>query len=269
MSAHFKNILIPIHGFAILAVVFLWQGVVHPAWLLASLVGWFAISGLGIAIGFHRLISHSSFQTAPAIRYALAYLGTMGAQGSAVFWASMHNGLHHPFADTERDLHSPIHGNFQAYIGWQINLKPENVPFRIGAKLIREPALKFLHKNYNLVYWGTIAVVALVSWKLAFFGLLVPGFISIHQENMIDLFCHVPWAGYRNHNTKDQSVNNFILGYLAFGQGWHNNHHARPNSFDFGGDKWWEFDICAWIVPLIATKKVQSQGKVVSYDVKV
>lgn len=222
-------------------------------WL--TLIGWILISGFGVAIGFHRLISHSAFETYPVLRNLLAYLGSLGAQGSPVFWASLHNGLHHPFSDTDRDLHSPVHGKFNSYIGWQIYLKPEAIPFRIGARLIREPFLKFLHKNYDRIFWGTALVVALISWKAALFGLMLPGMISIHQENMIDLFCHLPGAGYRNHNTKDRSVNVFLLGYFAFGQGWHNNHHARPGDYNFGGDRWWELDPCAAIVPLISKKK--------------
>jgi fatty-acid desaturase len=254
LSAHFKKIIIPVHLFALLAVILLVTGYVGVEVLWATLVGWILISGFGIAIGFHRLISHSSFETYPVIRNILAYLGTMGAQGSPVFWASLHNGLHHPFSDTEKDLHSPIHGKFNAYIGWQINLRPELVPFRVGARLIREPFLKFLHKNYNSVFWGSVVLMALISWPLALFGLLLPACISTHQENLIDLFCHLPSAGYRNHSTKDRSVNVYLLGYFAFGQGWHNNHHARPNHYNFGGDRWWEFDICSVLVPLIAVK---------------
>lgn len=254
LSGHFLKIIIPVHLLAVLAGVLFFSGSIEWHWLWLTYVGWVLISGFGVAIGFHRLISHGAFHSRHFTRNVLAYLGSMGAQGSPVFWASLHNGLHHPFSDTARDLHSPINGKFNSYIGWQIFLKPEAIPFRIGARLIREPFLKFLHKNYYFVYWGSFGLVALFSWKAALCGLIIPGFISVHQENMIDLFCHLPGAGYRNHNTNDRSVNNFLLGYLAFGQGWHNNHHARPSDFDFGGDRWWEFDICALLVPALASR---------------
>jgi stearoyl-CoA desaturase (delta-9 desaturase) len=260
LSGHFLKIIIPVHLFAIVAFAFLFMGVIETKWLWLTLAGWILISGFGVAIGFHRLISHNAFETHPFVRKVLAYLGSMGAQGSPVFWASLHNGLHHPFSDTERDLHSPVHGKFNSYIGWQIYLRPEAIPFRIGARLIREPFLKFLHKNYNLIFWGSILAVALVSWKAALCALVLPAFISVHQENMIDLFCHLPGAGYRNHKTNDRSVNNFVLGYLAFGQGWHNNHHARPADFNFGGDRWWEFDICSVLVPVLSVRKKSDVG---------
>ena len=260
MASHFKKIIIPIHLFFLAALYLLATKQVELYWLWFSLIGWFFISGFGVAIGFHRLFSHSAFETYPMVRNVLAYLGCLGAQGSPVFWASLHNGVHHPYSDTPKDLHSPVNGNFNAYIGWQIHLKPEDVPFRAGVRLIREPFLKFLHKNYNSVFWGSIILVSLFSWKLALFGLLVPAFISIHQENMVDLFCHLPYCGYRNHQTKDQSVNVYLLGFFAFGQGWHNNHHARPADYNFGGDRWWEFDICSILVPLISKGKPASLG---------
>ncbi len=256
MSEHFLKIVIPIHLLTLFSLILLFFGFVSWHWLIITFIACFFISGLGIAIGFHRLISHSSFKSSDLIRNILAYLGCLGAQGSPVFWASLHNGLHHPFADTVRDLHSPIHGKFNSYIGWQMSLRPEQIPFRIGAKLIREPFFKFLHKNYYPVFWGTVLTAAAISWKFAIFGLIIPGFLSTHQENLIDLFCHLPWAGYRNHDTRDNSVNNFILGFFAFGQGWHNNHHARPNDYNFGGDKWWEIDVCAFIIPLLQKKRL-------------
>jgi stearoyl-CoA desaturase (delta-9 desaturase) len=71
--------------------------------------------------------------------------------------------------------------------------------------------------------------------------------IAQHQENLVDLFGHTPAAGYRNFELKDLSTNVPILGIFAWGQGWHNNHHKDPKSFDFGSGvsgKYWEYDPC-------------------------
>lgn len=254
MSSHFKQITIPVHIIGLFTIGLIVTGRIESKYLILSLIGWILISGFGIAVGFHRYFSHNAFETYPVIEKALAYLGCLGAQGSPLFWASLHNGSHHRYSDSLKDLHSPIHGKWHAYMGWQINLKPEQVPFRAGVKLARKPYQKFLHKNYNRVFWGTAIALTLVDWRLGLFGMMIPSMISIHQENLIDLFCHLPSCGYRNHDTKDQSVNVYLLGFFAFGQGWHNNHHARPNDYNFGGEKWWEFDICNILVPLIAKR---------------
>ena len=126
LSGHFLKIIIPVHLLAVLAGVLFFSGSIEWQWLWLTYVGWVLISGFGVAIGFHRLISHGAFHSRHFTRNVLAYLGSMGAQGSPVFWASLHNGLHHPFSDTARDLHSPINGKFNSYIGWQIFLKPSS-----------------------------------------------------------------------------------------------------------------------------------------------
>ncbi len=51
--------------------------------------------------------------------------------------------------------------------------------------------------------------------------------------------------GYRNYETPDNSRNNILIGLLAGGEGWHNNHHAAPTSARHG-HRWWEFD-AAWL----------------------
>jgi fatty-acid desaturase len=250
ISPHVRIITIPAHLLAAVAIGLLIACVIPVAYLGYTILGWFLISGLGIAIGFHRLISHSAFDTWPLVRGVLAYLGVLGGQGSPVFWAALHMGAHHPFSDTAKDLHSPVHGKWSSYLGWQIHLRPEQVPFRAGVHLIREPWLKFLHTHYNKVYWVTMAAALLIDFKIGFTLLILPTVISMHQENLIDLFCHLKPAGYRNFETKDQSVNVWLLGLFAFGQGWHNNHHQYPRRYDFGVN-WYEFDICRWIVPLL------------------
>ena len=61
-------------------------------------------------------------------------------------------------------------------------------------------------------------------------------------------------SGYRNFETTDQSKNNFILGYLAWGEGWHNNHHHNQKKFHFQC-KWWEFDLSGFIINRFLSEK--------------
>ena len=254
IAPHVRNIIFPIHCLGIIAIVLLYTGYIELNFLWCTFWGWVLISGFGISIGFHRLISHCSFETSPLIRGLLAYLGCMGAQGSPVFWASLHMGIHHPYSDTPRDLHSPVNGKWNSYMGWQFRLRPEQVPFRYGTKLIKEPWLRFLHTNYYKIFWGSSIFAIVIDYRLGLMGVILPALISLHQENIIDLFCHVRSWGYRNFDTPDNSVNNILLGLVAFGQGWHNNHHRFPDRYNFG-IRWFEFDICRLFVHLIAYKQ--------------
>jgi fatty-acid desaturase len=205
------------------------------------LAGWILIGGYGIAIGYHRLFSHRSFKTQPWIEKILALLGVFAGQGSSLFWVAVHRGLHYPFSDTERDLHSPIHGNFHAYVGWQMYLDARKVTFKKCADLLSDPWHVFIHKNYNRIFWGTIIAMLLINWRISLFMIVIPSFISMHTENCVDLFCHTKKIGYRNHATADNSTNIWFLGYFGFGQGWHNNHHHDPSSAVYSS-KWWELD---------------------------
>jgi stearoyl-CoA desaturase (delta-9 desaturase) len=66
---------------------------------------------------------------------------------------------------------------------------------------------------------------------------------------------HITWLvnsathiwGYRNYVTSDNSRNLWWVGLLAFGEGWHNNHHAYQRSARHG-HRWWEFDITYLVI---------------------
>jgi fatty-acid desaturase len=215
---------------------------------------WALFSGFGIAIGYHRLLSHRAFVTSRFWERTLASFGILAGEGSPVSWVATHRGLHHPFADQEKDPHSPRHGFFHAYMGWQISVTKEDVNPRHAIDVVRDPFLRFISMRYYLVYWTVLAVFFAVSWRLALFAVVPAMVISLHQENIINSICHMPRFGYRNFNLKDDSTNIWPLGILFWGQGFHNNHHRFPRSYNFGVH-WWEIDVCRWVVWLIRTDR--------------
>ena len=56
--------------------------------------------------------------------------------------------------------------------------------------------------------------------------------------------------GYRNYNTSDNSRNNWLVGLVAHGEGWHNNHHAQQRTAAHG-HRWWEFDLTWRVIRLL------------------
>lgn len=256
LAPHFLQIFMPLQ---ILALIAFYLFVSDFAWsnFLYVLPGWLLIGGYGIAIGYHRLLSHKSFQTPLWVERLLSLVGVFAGQGSALFWVAVHRGLHHPYADTEKDLHSPIHGKFSAYVGWQMFLDPSKVTFKQCRDLLRDPWHVFIHKHYNRIFWGGILLATLIHWKLGLFTFVIPSFISMHTENCVDLFCHLRSGGYRNHETPDNSVNIWWLGYFGFGQGWHNNHHFRPAAAVYS-EKWWELDLTRPLIALIRQRPAKN-----------
>lgn len=249
--SYIRTVLIPAHVLAFLGIGYVFYS--GTSWNFYFLfLGWFAISGFGIAIGWHRLLAHRAFPTNVWVKRALALLGCFGGQGTPLFWAAAHRCSHHPFSDGPKDVHSPDAGWWHAYMGWEFDGQhvAERVRLSSVRDLAKDPFLLFLHKNYSRVLWGTIFAVALFHWELALFGFILPMVWSMHQESLINLVCHIPGAGYRNFATADKSVNILWLGWLTWGQAFHNNHHEYPNRYDFGF-KWYEFDLCKVFVPLL------------------
>jgi fatty-acid desaturase len=255
LPAHIRKIFLPVHAIGFFALVFLPFVSFHVLWL--TLAGWILFSGCGIAIGYHRLFSHKAFKVSRAMELFLLVCGAFGAQGSSIFWSALHRGYHHPHSDTARDIHSPIHGKFNAYVGWMFKLKPDSISMKYAVDLLRDPAHLWVHKHYASLLWIPIGISFLVNWKITLYFFALPMVMAIHQENLVDLFCHTRNIfGYRNHDTKDNSMNNIVLGLFGWGQGWHNNHHKRPGDWNFGGERWYEFDPCKLIIGVIRIGRI-------------
>jgi fatty-acid desaturase len=198
---------------------------------------------LGGTIAFHRLLSHRSFKCNPILEKFFTVLGTIGGNGSSITWVAIHR-EHHRFSDTDRDPHRASKGFFKIQF-----LSMLEVPsFRYVPDLLRSKFHLFLHKYYWLVNLTYVLFLSLFDLNAVIYAYLVPAILVWHAGSLVNTINHK--IGYRSYETKDNSVNNVILGYLTSGEGWHNNHHARPTDPKFG-KKWWEFDLGYYIIKAI------------------
>jgi len=94
-------------------------------------------------------------------------------------------------------------------------------------------------------YWmgGGYMAASMLTW-----GLFVRLIIVLHVTWFVNSWAHM-W-GYRNYETTDDSRNNWLVAILAFGEGWHNNHHAYPRMAS-QGHKWWEIDTTYMVIRLM------------------
>lgn len=241
------------------AIILLAMGIIPLYYLWATLVMWVLVCGLGIAVGYHRVFSHKTHQLPTWKENILLFFATFAGQGGSIFWVALHRGYHHPYADSDpRDLHSPVVYNIpSAFVGWYFKISERTSPVSIkyAVDLLRKPNHVWFHKHYMKVLWCVPLLVAIADWKLALTGFWLVTMIGSVQDNLVNVFGHTKGViGYRNFNTKDNSHNNFILGYLAWGQGWHNNHHYSPSSYDFGSSiskRWYEIDPCRIFLPFL------------------
>jgi stearoyl-CoA desaturase (delta-9 desaturase) len=219
------------------AIWLLWQRAVHWSDLIL-LVGGYTLVILGVGMGFHRMLTHRSFRPHPVVKVLLLLLGSMALEGPALEWAATHL-KHHAHADQEGDPHSPAEGLFHAHIGWVLR-KFSNDPHIYCRSLTTDPIVRFMSRTFAL--WVVLSLVipfAIGGWSGLLWGGLVRIFLVHHVTWSVNSICHT--FGRRAFETRDRSRNEWIIGLLAFGEGWHNNHHAFPRSA-FHGLHWWQLD---------------------------
>jgi stearoyl-CoA desaturase (delta-9 desaturase) len=230
---------------------FTWSG------LAICLFLYWVTGGLGVCLGYHRLLTHGSFKTTAPVRFIFALLGGISGEGSALTWVSNHR-KHHAFSDQEGDPHSPRDGGFWAHMLW---LFPYHSAAEVAARakrwapdIERDRGIRFLHQTFLLWHvliggallaagWSLYGREVGISWLL--WGLAMRMVIVFHITWFVNSATHI-W-GYRNYETTDDSRNLWWVGLLAFGEGWHNNHHAHQRMAAHG-HKWWEFDHTYWVI---------------------
>jgi stearoyl-CoA desaturase (Delta-9 desaturase) len=225
------------------AIWLLWDRAVN--WTdLALLVAFNVIGGLGVTVGFHRMLTHRSFHPHPVVKSILLAFGSMAVEGPALEWAATHI-KHHAHSDRDGDPHSPVEGFWHAHMGWMFNRSPAD-PNVYCRNLVKDPIVVFVSRTFIL--WVVLSLVipfAIGGWTGLLWGGLVRIFLTHHITWSVNSVCHT--FGKREFETRDQSRNEWIVGLLGFGEGWHNNHHAFPRSA-FHGLHWWQFDLSGYVI---------------------
>jgi stearoyl-CoA desaturase (Delta-9 desaturase) len=221
----------------------LWERLVDWQDITIMLVG-YVLTALGITIGFHRMLTHRSFDAHPAVRFTFMALGSAALQGPCADWASIHI-KHHAHTDEDDDPHSPLHGFFHSHLGWLVTGK--NADFETYGKwMLKDPLVMFVNRTwYVWVLLGLLIPYALGGWTGLLWGGLVRIFLLNHVTWSVNSVCHT--FGNKMFKTEDESRNNWLVGLLAMGEGWHNNHHAFPRSA-FHGMRWYQFDFSSYVI---------------------
>ena len=234
---------------------------------LGLLGGMYALTALGITVGFHRLFTHRAFEAGRAVQFTLAALGSMAVQGPLLRWVAFHR-RHHQHSDGREDPHSPHHGGgglrgllrglWHAHLGWLFRPDPPGLACYVRdlrrSRLVRATsALWPLWVAAGLLLPAAVGALLAGGWMGALRGLLWGGLVRIflvhHVTWSVNSVCHL-W-GRQPFPGRDQSRNNFLFGVLAFGEGWHNNHHAFPTSARHGL-RWWQVDVSYWVIRALA-----------------
>ncbi|MDZ4782832.1 MAG: fatty acid desaturase [Planctomycetia bacterium] len=254
----------------------IWIGFVHVGALVALYPYFFSWKGfglavalywvtgsLGICLGFHRYLTHGGFSTYRPVRWFFGLIGGLAGEGPALNWVAVHR-KHHAHSDQAGDPHSPHDGAWWSHMLW---LMPNNgsnyykeMHRRYAPDLLKDPVMRFLDATFLLWHWllgcGLFAIgyfgwdfqtgCSFVAW-----GMFVRMCFVMHVTWLVNSATHI-W-GYTNYKTTDDSKNLWWVGLLAFGEGWHNNHHAFQRMARHG-HKWWEIDVTYYAI--VALEKV-------------
>jgi stearoyl-CoA desaturase (Delta-9 desaturase) len=262
-NANVGAVVLPFAAF-LTAIPLLWNELV--GWTdIAILVAIYVATAGSITIGFHRLLTHRSFETYRPLKYAFAVIGSMAVQGPVIGWVADHR-KHHAHADEEGDPHSPhvghgggvrgtLRGLYHAHIGWLFAEHGAAEARRYARDLLEDPGMRRINKLFVPLVGASLLIPFLLGYGLTgelggaltalFWAGLVRVFFVHHVTWSINSICH--FFGRRRFETDDESTNVFWLALPSLGESWHHNHHAFPRSA-VHGMRWWEIDVSGWVI---------------------
>jgi stearoyl-CoA desaturase (delta-9 desaturase) len=222
---------------ALIPATFTWSGVV-VAIVLCNLTG-----GVGLSLGYHRMLTHQSLRVPRWLAYTIAVIGVLGMEGGPITWVATHR-RHHAHSDSAGDPHNGRRGLGWSQLEW-LYLPNDARPtadeiLHLTPDLASDPFYRFLERTN--IYWqiglGAL-LLALGGWSWVIWGMFVRVVFTIHVTGLVNSVAHN--FGYQTYRTGDQSRNNWWVAMLTWGDGWHNNHHAFPASARHGL-RWFELD---------------------------
>lgn len=191
---------------------------------------------VGHSVGLHRLVIHESYRAPRWLERALVYAFVHTGLGGPLSWMEVH-----ALRDRAQngDGHSPYllyeHGLARDFV-WNLHFSyvPKHGP--LAERHRRDPWLRFLEWSWPIhVAAGVVGLALLFGPEVA----ATAGCLRV----AVGILGHW-WVGYVSHTygerryaiagAREEGRNHWLLGLLSFGEGFHNNHHARPNSARMG-----------------------------------
>ena len=216
-----------------------------------SLFVYYLFGCWGVAITYHRLISHKSFVAPFWFKFIGMILGSLGGVGTTIQWTAVHRD-HHRHSDTDKDPHYRGTGILKfvqmQFFTMLVPSAPRYVP-----DLLRDTLHQKFHNYYWLIHLAYLSALWFLDPLAIIYAYLFPCFILWHVMSSLGTFAHTPRFGTQKITEKDNSTNLWLLGWFAFGEGWHNNHHAEASNYKFGRNSS-EPDLAARIIELIQIK---------------
>jgi len=219
-------------------------------WTLFGLL--YVVTGMGITVGYHRLISHRSFTCPDWIKVGFLVAGGWALQNSALKWGADHI-RHHAACDQDADPYNAKLGFWHSFCGW-LFASQRYADEKYATKLRQDPLIMWQHRYYVLIVLAGLALPFIVGfvyggWMSGLGCFMLAGigrtFAVLNSTFCINSVCHI-W-GKQPHSQKDSSRDSWVVSLLTFGEGYHNYHHTYPTDYR-NGPRWYNFDPSKWLI---------------------
>jgi stearoyl-CoA desaturase (delta-9 desaturase) len=220
--------------------------------LAVAAVLWVISGSFGIGLAYHRLLTHRGYKTPKWLEYVLTTCGTLALEGGPIYWVATHR-LHHQNTDKEGDPHTPLDGGFWSHIGWIVTGKTihnDNSSLLPYVPDLRKDPFHMWISKWHWVPLTVLGIGLLVFGGLPYlmWGMFFRTTVGLHFTFLVNSATHM-WGSQR-FLTGDKSTNSFWVAIVSFGEGWHNNHHAHPQSARHGLT-WYEIDFNWYCISLM------------------
>jgi len=238
-----------LHVGALVGVV--WMFVHWSPRTLALAVALYALCGLAITSGYHRLFAHRTYRASAPVRWSMLVLGAATFQNSAVSWSADHR-AHHADTDGDGDPHAITRGVWFAHLGWLFRRRTASADVTRLGDLWAVRSIRLQHRWYAVIAIGVGLVLPTAlawTWGDPWGGLFVAGFlrtvVMLQATFCINSLAHL--IGKPRYDPRSSARDSPVTALITFGEGYHSFHHRFP--FDYRGTvHWWQYDPNKWLI---------------------
>jgi stearoyl-CoA desaturase (Delta-9 desaturase) len=219
-------------------------------WAMFGLL--YVMTGLGITVGYHRLMAHRSFDCPNWVKVGFLIAGGWALENSAFKWAADHI-RHHANCDQDADPYNAQRGFWYSHCGW-LFFDDAHASEKYASRLRQDPVVMWQHRYYLPIVLSGLALTFVVGflyngWISGLGCFLLAGvgrtFAVLNSTFCINSICHL-W-GRQPHGKADSSRDSWLVSLLTFGEGYHNYHHSYQSDYR-NGPRWYNFDPSKWII---------------------
>jgi stearoyl-CoA desaturase (delta-9 desaturase) len=219
-------------------------------WTMFGLL--YVVTGLGITVGYHRLMAHRSFTCPDWVKAGFLIAGGWALQNSALKWAADHI-RHHAACDQDADPYNAKRGFWYSHCGWLLS-DQRYTDEKYATRLRQDPVVMWQHRYYIPIVLSGLALTFVVGllhggWIGGMGCFMLAGigrtFAVLNSTFCINSICHL-W-GSQPHSQADSSRDSWWISLLTFGEGYHNYHHTYQSDYR-NGPRWYNFDPSKWLI---------------------